>query len=42
MATRLAIQLVLTLERLKAAAGNGEMDAAIEVAGTAIRKGFRN
>ena len=35
-----AAQLVPTLELLKAAADGGEMDAAIEAAGTALRKGF--
>ena len=35
-----AAQLVPTLELLKAAADAGEMDAAIEAAGTALRKGF--
>ena len=32
--------LVKTLELLKAAADSGEMDVAIEVAGSALRKGF--
>jgi predicted nicotinamide N-methyase len=35
-----AAQLVTTLELLKAAADGGEMDAAIEAAGSALRKGF--
>ena len=35
-----AAQLVPTLELLKECAANGDMDAAIEVAGTALRKGF--
>jgi predicted nicotinamide N-methyase len=35
-----AAQLVPTLELLKAAADGGEMDAAIEAAGVALRKGF--
>ena len=35
-----AAQLVPTLELLKAAADGGEMDAAIEAAGAALRKGF--
>ena len=35
-----AAQLVSTLEVLKEAAEAGEMDAAIEAAGTALRKGF--
>ena len=35
-----AAQLVPTLELLKAAAESGEMDAAIEAAGAALRKGF--
>jgi hypothetical protein len=35
-----AAQPVPTLELLKAAADGREMDAAIEAAGTALRKGF--
>ena len=35
-----AAQLLPTLELLKQAAEAGEMDAAIEAAGTALRKGF--
>jgi hypothetical protein len=35
-----AAQLVPTLELLKAAADSGEMDDAINAAGTALRKGF--
>jgi len=35
-----ASQLLPTLELLRDCAANGEMDAAIEVAGTALRKGF--
>ena len=35
-----AAQLVPTLELLKQAAEDGEMDAAIEAAGSALRKGF--
>lgn len=35
-----AAQLLPTLEVLKECAANGEMDAAIEAAGAALRKGF--
>lgn len=35
-----AAQLVPTLELLKECAANGEMDAAIEAAGSALRAGF--